>query len=221
MANEWKSLGGIITGDLVVGQNADGRLEVFVQSNGAIYHKWQTAPNSGWSSSWAKLNGVLDISHTAVGRNQDGCLELFIRVNVHTLYHNGAIIYHRRQTEPNGNWSPSWVSLRGFETIRDPGVIGFGVVYGDFDMIGDPVVGQNADGRLEVFVRRTDGTVYHRWQTEITHEWSLGWSSLGGNIQLNPHVASNADGRLEVFARGIDDAVYHRWQTGSENNWNV
>jgi hypothetical protein len=35
---------------IVVGQNADGRLEVFyVGTNNKIYHNWQTAPNNGWN----------------------------------------------------------------------------------------------------------------------------------------------------------------------------
>jgi hypothetical protein len=52
---------------LDVGQNADGRLEVFVRgSNGALYHKWQISPNDGWSG-WASLGGKIDL--LAVGQN--------------------------------------------------------------------------------------------------------------------------------------------------------
>jgi hypothetical protein len=43
-----------------VGQNADGRIEVFARGgNGALWHIWQTAPNNGWSG-WASLGGVID-----------------------------------------------------------------------------------------------------------------------------------------------------------------
>ena len=49
-----ESLGGVIFAP-VVGNNADGRLEVFVRgTDGALWHIWQTAPNNGWSG-WASL----------------------------------------------------------------------------------------------------------------------------------------------------------------------
>ena len=46
-------------GSTRVAQNADGRLEVFARgTDNALWHKWQTAPNSGWSG-WGTLGGVL------------------------------------------------------------------------------------------------------------------------------------------------------------------
>jgi hypothetical protein len=50
-----------------VGQNADGRLEVFAcGGNGGLWHIWQTTPGGGWSS-WASLGGWID--QMAVGAN--------------------------------------------------------------------------------------------------------------------------------------------------------
>ena len=55
---------------LTVGRNADGRLEVFARgADGGIWHKWQTAPNNGWSG-WASLGGWIDI--VALGQNTLG-----------------------------------------------------------------------------------------------------------------------------------------------------
>jgi peptidoglycan hydrolase-like protein with peptidoglycan-binding domain len=82
----------------------------------------------------------------------------------------------------------------------------------------DPVVVSNADGRLEAFVRGTDGALWHIWQTKPNNGWS-GWHSLGGVIQGAPTVGRNADGRLEVFARGTDGALWHIWQTKPNNGW--
>jgi len=46
---------------LTVNQDADGRLELFVRgADGAVWHKWQTAPNNGWSG-WASMGGWVDI----------------------------------------------------------------------------------------------------------------------------------------------------------------
>jgi M6 family metalloprotease-like protein len=77
-------------------------------------------------------------------------------------------------------------------------------------MKGKPVVAQNADGRLEVFVRGTDNALWHIWQQP--GGWS-GWHSLGGGLTADPVVGRNKDGRLEVFARGLDNGLWHIWQT--------
>jgi hypothetical protein len=38
---------------------------------------------------------------------------------------------------------------------------------------GDPAVGQNLDGRLEVFAAGLDGTLLHNWQTEANGGWNV------------------------------------------------
>ena len=43
----------------------------------ALWHIWQTAPNSGWTG-WASLGGVLT-SNISLGRNAAGRLEAFVR----------------------------------------------------------------------------------------------------------------------------------------------
>jgi len=81
-------------------------------------------------------------------------------------------------------------------------------------------VAQNADGRLEVFVRGSDDALWHRSQTLAnSNNWS-DWNSLNGVLTSSPAVFQNADGRLEVFVRGSDDALWHIWQTAANsNNW--
>ncbi|MEO5835015.1 MAG: matrixin family metalloprotease [Nakamurella sp.] len=85
-------------------------------------------------------------------------------------------------------------------------------------LISDAVVADNADGRMEVFVRGGDNAVWHIWQTAPSNGWG-GWASLGGVIQGAPTVGRNADGRLEVFARGTDGALWHQWQVVPNGNW--
>ncbi|HEX2295965.1 MAG TPA: matrixin family metalloprotease [Actinomycetota bacterium] len=84
--------------------------------------------------------------------------------------------------------------------------------------IFDPVVANNADGRMEVFVRGTDNALWHIWQTAASNGWS-GWGRMGGVIQTPIAVGRNSDGRLEVFARGSDSALWHIWQTRASNGW--
>jgi hypothetical protein len=97
---------------------------------------------------------------------------------------------------------------------------GFGTLGGN--LLGDPAVARNSDGRLEVFVIGADHALYHK--SQILAGGSSGWTSystLGVNIISNPAVARNSDGRLEVFVIGADHALYHKFQlaAGSTNGW--
>ena len=96
---------------------------------------------------------------------------------------------------------------------------GFGPLGGN--LLGDPAVAHNSDGRLEVFVIGTDHVLYHK--SQIVAGGGSGWtgySSLGGNIISNPIVAQNSDGRLEVFVIRTDHALYHVSQlTAGSNSW--
>jgi hypothetical protein len=57
-------------------QNADGLLEAFVVgADGGLHHRWQTAPNTGWSG-WAEP-GSQRIGVLVAARDADGRLEIF------------------------------------------------------------------------------------------------------------------------------------------------
>lgn len=236
-ATGWSSLGGQINTRPVVGNNKDGRLEVFARGiDGALWHIWQTAPGNGWSG-WASLGGGLT-SNPSVISNTDGRLEAFVRGNDNALW-------HKWQTAPNNGWS-NWVSLGGVLTSnpvagrnKDGRVEVFargsdGILWHIWQtapnngwsswaslgsaLSGTPAVGANADGRLEVFFIGPDSSLRHIWQTAPSNGWS-GWASLGGVITSSPAVGRNADGRLEVFARGLDSALWHVWQTAPNSSW--
>jgi hypothetical protein len=67
----------------------------------------------------------------------------------------------------------------------------------------------SSDFRLDVFVRGTDGALWHKWNTG---SWS-DWESLGGQLApgTGPAVASWSAGRLDVFVQGTDGALWHKW----------
>lgn len=231
-----KPVGTFLNAEAAVRQarrSVDGRMEVFVRgSDKALWHKWQTAPNNGWSG-WSSLGGWIDGPVTA--RNADGRLEVFVIGSDHALW-------HRWQTAPNNGWS-GWASMGGWidrlavsqnadgrlevfargsdkalwhrwQTAPNNGWSGWASLGGWVD---SPVIGRNADGRLEIFVIGSDHALWHKWQTAPNNGWS-GWASLGGwidHLTLN----QNADGRLEVFARGSDKALWHKWQTAPNNGW--
>ncbi|HEU4595812.1 MAG TPA: S8 family serine peptidase, partial [Pyrinomonadaceae bacterium] len=213
--------------------SAGGRLEVFVRgSDRALWHKWQTAPNNGWSG-WQSLGGWID--RLEMGQNADGRLEAFVRGS------NGAL-YHKWQLSPGGGWS-NWESLGGWidmlavgrnkdgrlevfargangalwhiwQVAPNSGWSGWQSLGGWIDRLA---VGSNKDGRLEVFARGANGALFHMWQTAPNNGWS-GWASLGGWIDLLA-VGQNADGRLEVFASGGNSGLWHIWQTAPNNGW--
>jgi hypothetical protein len=154
----WSSLGTAGGGELltsvpVLARNADGRLELFVVAgDGAVWHRWQTAPNNGWSP-WANLGskagGFADLG---VGTNADGRLELFATLQ------NGTDLWHRWQTAPNNGWSP-WANL---------GSVATGTIQG-------PTLASNADGRLELFLRAPDtGGLYQLSQSAPNDGWTSG-----------------------------------------------
>jgi hypothetical protein len=184
-------------------QNADGRLEVFVlgQDN-QLYHRWQTAANSNtWSVytvgdktyDWTPLGlGQQFFSsgqRPAIVKNNDGRLDVF-------WLRDFQLLHSYKEAIPNS----SWVNTSSNE-----------VGGGDFD--GDPVVAQNANGKLELFMvhESPDSNLYR-----LHHMYGDGTllPSLGGQWSSNrkPAVAMNGDGRLEVFMVGLDRQLYHRWQ---------
>jgi hypothetical protein len=87
--------------------------------------------------------------------------------------------------------------------------------------VGAPVVGKNADERLELFMLGADGALYHVWQQAPNSGWS-DWYSLGyegGGFTGIPTVATNPDGRLELFMLGNDGVLYHNWQPSPGAGW--
>ena len=129
---------------IAVGQNRDGRLEVFWRGNdGQLWHAWQEAPGSAWTG--ASPLGVGGASDIAVGQNRDGRLEVFWRGNDGQLW-------HAWQEAPGSGWSGA-------------SPLGVGIA-------SDISVGQNRDGRLEVFWRGNDGQLWHAWQEAPGSGWS-------------------------------------------------
>ncbi len=73
-----------------------------------------------------------------------------------------------------------------------------------------PAVAAWSSNRLDVFVRGTDGQLWHEWWNGSG--WS-GWQPLGGQLYpgTGPAVASWGPGRLDVFVEGTDKQLWHLW----------
>jgi uncharacterized protein YvpB len=70
-------------------------------------------------------------------------------------------------------------------------------------------------GRLDAFVRGTDGGLWHRWRDAGT--WH--WESLGGTPTSDASAVSWSAGRIDVFVRGFGGTLWHRWLNGSWSGW--
>ena len=78
-----------------------------------------------------------------------------------------------------------------------------------------PAVASWQPNRLDVFVRGTDQSLYHKWWDGS--RWS-DWESLGGTLTSAPAVSSWQPNRLDVFSRGSGQTLYHKWWDG--RGWN-
>lgn len=197
-------------------------LEVFaVADDGQLWHNRDMGPSKGWSG-WASLIAPppglpSEFSCPILGRNQNGCLAVFVIGIDSSPWIIG-------QTAPNGGWG-TWSNI----PFSSP----------DGAALSRPIpgswqVGQNADGRLELFVTAPSAAgvwnVYHACQlTPNGNSWS-GWSPLmplgaGGAVAFRgllsvANVATNV-GELEVSTITSDGGLWTiRQTTPSGPEWN-
>lgn len=222
----WQVFDGALFGDPAV-VLFQGRLHVFVRgTDDGIYFKAQN-PDSSWSN-WVSLGGKTP-SNPAVVARSDTRLDVFVRGK-----DNPALHYKYYDL---GAWSASWANLGGTVTT-DPAVAtyagtveviarhsdgrlrrtqpgsGFWIDLGGPVTTSDPVIGVNHDGRMEIFVRGSDGTIYHNYQE--TPGGSFGtWTSFGGGLaaaETDIAVGRNLDGTLQIFIRAADSLLDHNRQ---------
>lgn len=80
-----------------------------------------------------------------------------------------------------------------------------------------PAVCSWRSGRLDVFGRGEDFTLWHKWFAG--GQWS-DWETLGGALTSPPAAVSWGEGRIDVFVRGTDNALWHKWfRDGSWRGW--
>ena len=198
-APRWESLGGQLEKGLAVNRNQDGRLEVLVRGvDSQLYHRYQVAPNAGWSKDWESLGGEI-LGPILALKNQDDRIAVFTRGKDQTLWH----LY---QVAPNKGWS-SWSPMDQDPARRVA--------------IGELLVGER-DGqkRLALFARRpTDGVVLQRAQMEAGGGWTE-WAPLDERVRVEGTmaVARNQDGRLEVIARD-GQGMAHRIREQAPGVW--
>ncbi len=218
----WYSLGKPTGGTVewpVIGQNQDGRLEIFAQVRGlgswpylSIYQIFQWLPGTWFLSNWNALGSSDAQAAPSVGWNQDGRLEVFAQSL--KVAKGGPCpgphydIEHIGQTAINNGWN-SWASM---ETISASSCI---------DANG-PYAGRNQDGRLEIFVKGSDGNVWRKAQVAANGSWGS-WSSMGmpGGISIDPILCASRqqNGSQAIFVRGSNYEIYLNYQTAPNGGW--
>jgi surface antigen len=107
----WQNLSGAWSesGDVAVGSNANGRLQLFLVSpnDHKLYTNRQASANGSSWSGWQSLNGAWPVEDD-IGLTRNTSSE----IQVYLVSGNDQSLYVNRQTAPNGGWS-GWQSLNG------------------------------------------------------------------------------------------------------------
>ncbi|MEU8926131.1 RICIN domain-containing protein [Kitasatospora sp. NPDC048545] len=187
----WTSMGAP-TGVKLVGRpaaamNSSGQLQVFGWGND--HQLWTRVQNKANTKNWSPWKPLPALSggvqgYPAVARNQDGRLQVF------ALGTGGKVYDVAQHTPGQQQWGSSWKPLTGQ-----------GTAFGGVVSLNNLNVAANADGRLEVFARHSDNSLWHTMQTQPSSvdSWSTP-SSLGGTTINDSAVVANRDGRLEAFS---------------------
>jgi hypothetical protein len=134
---------------------------------------------------WGSLGGVLSSAPSVV-------VDAWGRLVVCAYGINGRV-WARTQTGPGS--SADWTGWT--EIGRSYPAEAF--------FIGRPSVIRNADGRIELFMRSRNNTLWHIWQETSGGEWSRVTQEGRGECASDPAIALNDNGRLEVVAGTVEN----------------
>lgn len=197
---DWQELGGQGIGRPVPVSWGPGRLDLFARfTDGKVRNKvWE---NGNWwpgQTSWQDLGGT-GVGAPAVVAWGPGHLDVFIRGA------NGNVLHKAWNADP-GEWWPSqtdWQDLGG-SIIGSPSAISWGV------------------GRVDLFVRGSDGRIYNKvWEQERGTWWpdQKTWQDLGGAGVGPPTVVTWGPGHIDVFMRGGNGNVLHKAWNADPGEW--
>lgn len=203
------------SGDPVVAQNQDGRLEVFIKgTDGNMWHIAQklSSDGGGWTN-WGIVRTGSFIGNPTTAKDSNGNLELFVRESNNQIYQAYQATpgggYNGSTNDPGSNWG-------GWNTM------------GSTTMAGDPfVLADQTNARFNLYARGTDNNLYQDY-SKFANEgggWS-GWGTVNTAHQIigDPVVIQNPDNREQVFAQGTDSNVWYIAQKlssdgGGWTNW--
>ncbi|MEU6993079.1 hypothetical protein ABZ953_20770 [Streptomyces sp. NPDC046465] len=145
-----------------------------------------TTPGLAWKDSFGLAGGIVD--DPALAPNADDRLQVFVRGG-------GSDLYTKWQ---NFDWS--WVK----DWSPFPNTAG--------TVDGSPIALRSPSGRIHVFWRGPDDSIWHLPQLVINGGWGSP-AKIASGAASNPAAALNADGRISVFYNGTDTTLWHVDQT--------
>ncbi len=191
--SRWTTIGSGIGSGLGASSWGPGRLDVFaVSTSGQLQHRWYSG------GVW---NGPFSLSASAADSPAS------------VSWASGRIdVFYRR---PDGSIGTVWydqIDGLGWHSEYNlgspPGTL----------VVGSPAVSSFAPQRLDVFVRATDGQLWHRWYAGVS--WSS-WEALGGQLASSPAAVSWGWQRIDVFYRGSDGGLRTTWYDASGGGWHI
>jgi hypothetical protein len=166
-----------------MGENNDTRLEQFWVDSGNVWHEWQPTIGGSWSNPVRLLPGAA--ADNVYGGTPSATLNCPEQGKLHVYAirkSDGHLVVSWQLVANAGPWH-DWYDLGGILTSNPDAVLDF-------------------DGRMEVFARGANGSLYTRWQTTRCGGWSA-WTSLGGQIISYPTVVLGAGGLHVVRNRQL------------------
>ena len=145
-----------------------------------------------------RLTGTDNAPGTKLGSTSSADPALVRDGDTLTAFTRGADGSLRVQTGRDGQWSGPATGLGGPTGGR---------------FLGQPAAYGSAGGRIDVFVRGTDGHAYLR--TYSQGRWGR-WCDLGGNLADAPTAAYAGPGQWTLYATGADGTVTTR---GAQGGW--
>ena len=89
-------------------------------------------------------------------------------------------------------------------------------------MVGTPTIGQDLNGRIQVFSSDTSGRLWSARETYFQGDWDhFGMMVNGGFGQGNLTAGRNVSGKLEVFDERSGGTVAHAWETSAGGSWST
>merc|ERR1712076_333648 len=133
------------------------------------------------------------------GVNEDDRAELFILGTDKAFYHRWELPKEDPEAATSETGFSSWVTLGG-------------------SFKGGPTVVRSNDGRLEVFGRGADNSIWHKYQAEPNSPAWTQWMTLGTKTKFrsNPVAILSSEGFIHLFAKGIDNSLMHKHQIGGQ-----
>jgi hypothetical protein len=203
---------------IAVGNNADGRVEVFAlrMDTWDTVTVYQTAVNGSptqWA--WANLSNpnAQGGDRTQVGQpclaiNQDGRMQIFAK-------NGGGGISTTYQTAPNAGWTANWTDLGNGPGIQD-GLCALLNPHGLIELFAYKIIEPDPADPTQGLT----GSILNLYQPQPNVGFNTAPSFATYEPASPPSIAMNQDGRMDVFYRLADSTanghrganVGHTWQ---------